>query len=191
MNLSEKLEELSLNSNNNSQSKREDYIEWKEYFMAMAFLAAKRSKDPSFQVGACIVNEENRIVGVGYNGMPTGCSDDEFPWGKNTPSPLDSKYLYVCHAEMNAIINSNSTDVKNCTIYVTLFPCNECAKLIIQSGIKEVVYLSDRHAHKDIYIASRRMLDAVGIQYWQYVPKRDKIEINFREISSENNSPSK
>lgn len=171
-----------MNSNNNSQSKRENIIEWDDYFMAMALLAAKRSKDPISQVGACIVNEENRIVGVGYNGMPNGCSDDLFPWGKNTPSPLDNKHLYVCHAEMNAIMNSYSTDLKNCRIYVTLCPCNECAKLIIQSGIKEVVYLSDRHAHKDIYIASSIILAAVGIQCRQYKPKHDKIEINIKDF---------
>ncbi|CAH2087867.1 unnamed protein product [Euphydryas editha] len=191
MDLPVKIEELTLNGDTKNQTKREDYIEWKEYFMAMAFLAAKRSKDPSFQVGACIVNKENRIVGVGYNGMPFGCSDDDFPWGKNTTSPLDSKFLYVCHAEMNAILNKNSADVKDCTIYVSLFPCNECAKMIIQSGIKEVVYLSDKNAHKDIYIASRKMLDAAGVKCWQYIPKRDKIEIRFTETDCETMSPSK
>lgn len=176
--------------NSNKQTKREDYIDWREYFMAIAFLAAKRSKDPSYQVGACIVNADNKIVGVGYNGLPIGCEDDDFPWGKNTQSPLDSKFLYVCHAEMNAILNKNSADVKNCTIYVGLFPCNECAKIIIQSGIKEVVYISDKNAHKPMYIASKRMFDAAGIKYWQYIPKRKKIEINF-DINWDTLSPSK
>ncbi|XP_073954593.1 deoxycytidylate deaminase isoform X2 [Choristoneura fumiferana] len=159
--------------------------------MAMAFLAAKRSKDPSSQVGACVVNKENKIVGIGYNGMPLGCDDEVFPWGKNTPSPLDSKYLYVCHAEMNAILNKNAADVKDCSIYVGLFPCNECAKIIIQSGIKEVIYLSDKHAHKPETVASKRMFDAVGVKYWQFTPKNEKIEINFSDIDWNNMSPRK
>ncbi|XP_026317976.1 deoxycytidylate deaminase-like [Hyposmocoma kahamanoa] len=158
--------------------------------MAMAFLAAKRSKDPSYQVGACVVNKEKKIVGIGYNGMPNGCHDDDFPWAKNTESPLDSKFLYVCHAEMNAILNKNSADVKDCTIYVGLFPCNECAKIIIQSGIAEVVYMSDKNAHKDMYIASKRMFDATGIKYWQYKPKHNQIVINF-DVNWDVISPSK
>ncbi|XP_026490358.1 deoxycytidylate deaminase [Vanessa tameamea] len=180
MDLPEKIENLSLNNAQNStQTKREDYIGWKEYFMAIAFLAAKRSKDPSYQVGACVVNKENKILGIGYNGFPIGCNDDDFPWGKNTPSPLDSKFLYVCHAEMNAILNKNSADLNNCTIYVSLFPCNECAKIIIQSGIREVVYLSDEKAHKPMYIASKKMFDAAGVNYWQFIPKNDTIVIKF------------
>ncbi|KAL0829945.1 hypothetical protein ABMA28_003417 [Loxostege sticticalis] len=189
MDLAELTENMSLSSG--SQTKREDYIDWTEYFMATAFLAAKRSKDPSYQVGACVVNKENKIVGVGYNGMPTGCSDEEFPWGKNTSSPLDNKHMYVCHAEMNAILNKNSADVKNCTIYVGLFPCNECAKIIIQSGITEVVYLSDEKGKKPIYQASKRMFDATGVKYWQYKPKRDKIVIDFSNIEWDKMSPCK
>ncbi|XP_046665339.1 deoxycytidylate deaminase-like isoform X1 [Homalodisca vitripennis] len=164
-------------------SKRTDYLEWPEYFMSVAFLAAKRSKDPCSQVGACIVNKQHKIVGTGYNGMPTGCSDDEFPWAKECDSKLDSKYLYVCHAEMNAIVNKNSTDVRGCTIYVGLFPCNECAKIIIQSGITEVIYLSDKHAHKIETIAAKRMFDAAGIKYTQYIPKSKKVTIDFSEIN--------
>ncbi|XP_046970669.1 deoxycytidylate deaminase [Vanessa cardui] len=180
MDLPEKFEDLSLNKDQpSSQKKREGYISWKEYFMAIAFLAAKRSKDPSYQVGACVVNKENKILGIGYNGFPNGCNDDEFPWGKNTSSPLDSKFLYVCHAEMNAIVNKNSADLKDTTIYVSLFPCNECAKIIIQSGIKEVVYLSDEKAHKPIYIASKKMFDAAGVKYGQFIPENDPIVINF------------
>ncbi|XP_067578060.1 deoxycytidylate deaminase isoform X2 [Pseudorca crassidens] len=114
--------------------KRDDYLEWPEYFMAVAFLSAQRSKDPNSQVGACIVNAENKIVGIGYNGMPNGCSDDLLPWRRTAESILDTKYPYVCHAELNAIMNKNSADVKGCTMYVALFPCNECAKLIIQAG---------------------------------------------------------
>ncbi|XP_045778596.1 deoxycytidylate deaminase [Maniola jurtina] len=167
------------------QKKREDYLEWRDYFMAVAVLAAKRSKDPNCQVGACIVNKEKKIIGVGYNGMPAGCSDDEFPWGKEGSSPLDEKSLYVCHAEMNAIINKNLADVKDCTIYVTLFPCNECAKFIIQSGITEVVYLYDKFSAKPKYLASKRMFIAAGIKCRQFIPKRDKIEIRF---TSNNNN---
>lgn len=158
--------------------------------MATAVLVAKRSKDPVSQVGACIVNEDYKIVGTGYNGMPIGCSDDVFPWNKTTDNPLESKYFYgifrfftflyysilvakthvfvltVCHAEMNAVLNKNSADVKNCRIYVGLFPCNECAKIIIQSGIREVIYLSDKHAHKPETIAAKRMFESAGVKYW-------------------------
>lgn len=171
--------------------KRTDYINWEEYFMATAFLAAKRSKDPVTQVGACIVNEENKIVGVGYNGFPIGCDDDRFPWTKDEDNPLLSKYMYVCHAEMNAILNKNSGDVKGCRLYVGLFPCNECAKIIIQSGIKEVVYLSDKHKDKNHTKASKIMFDAVGIPYRQFVPKHQQIVIDFTEIdwNSQNQLP--
>ncbi|XP_023948960.1 deoxycytidylate deaminase [Bicyclus anynana] len=165
-------------SQTKTQKKRDDYLEWKDYFMAVAVLAAKRSKDPNCQVGACIV-KDLKIVGVGYNGMPSGCSDDEFPWGKEVSNPLDEKSLYVCHAEMNAIINKNISDLKDCSIYVSLFPCNECAKLIIQSGIREVVYLSEKKPYKPKYMASRRMFLAAGIKCRQFIPKQDKIEINF------------
>lgn len=164
-------------------SKRQDYLEWDEYFMATAFLAAKRSKDPCSQVGACIVNEEKKIVGIGYNGMPSGCSDDQYPWSKTAPSKLDTKYFYVCHAEMNAIVNKNSADVKGCTMYVALFPCNECAKIIIQSGIKKVFYMSDKNFHKPETIASKRMFDSAGVEYRQYVPKHKHIVIDFSEIN--------
>uniref|UniRef100_A0A8C9SYK9 Deoxycytidylate deaminase n=1 Tax=Scleropages formosus TaxID=113540 RepID=A0A8C9SYK9_SCLFO len=145
--------------------KREDYLEWPEYFMAVAFLSAQRSKDPSSQVGACIVNPENKIVGIGYNGMPNGCDDDLLPWSREAPDRLDTKYPYVCHAELNAIMNKNSADVKGCTMYVALFPCNECAKLIIQAGIKEVIYLSDKYHDTPEMTASRRLFNLVGITY--------------------------
>lgn len=170
----------------NLEKKRDDYINWTEYFMATAFLAAKRSKDPCSQVGACIVNKENKIVGVGYNGFPIGCDDDKFPWSKSTDDPLKSKYTYVCHAEMNAIINKNCSDVKGCTIFVALFPCNECAKIIIQSGIIEVVYMSDKHKDKPQTQASKIMFDAVGIKYTQFVPKQKQIIIDFTEIDWNN-----
>ena len=118
--------------------KRTDYISWDEYFMGIALLSAMRSKDSNSQVGACIVSPENKILSLGYNGMPTGCSDDEMPWDREGP-PLETKYMYVCHAELNAILNSAHSDLRGARVYVTLFPCNECAKSIIQSGIKEIV----------------------------------------------------
>jgi len=145
--------------------KREGYLQWEEYFMAVAFLSAQRSKDPSSQVGACIVNPEHKIVGIGYNGMPNRCSDDELPWKREAEDRLDTKYPYVCHAELNAILNKNSADVKGCTMYVALFPCNECAKLIIQSGISEVLYVSDKHHDRPEMVASRRLLDMAGVKY--------------------------
>ena len=144
--------------------KREDYISWDEYFMGVAKLAARRSKDPSTQVGACIVSPENIIISTGYNGMPKGCSDDEFPWGREG---AETKYPYVVHAELNAILNANGRDLRNSRVYVALFPCNECAKAIIQSGVKEVVYLSDKYAGTPENIASKRMLDAAGVKYTQ------------------------
>lgn len=147
--------------------KREDYLSWDEYFMGIALLSSMRSKDPSTQVGACIVNSEKRILSMGYNGMPRSCSDDEFPWDKNE-SPLDSKYLYVCHAELNAILNCASGNVRGCTVYTTLFPCNECAKAIIQSGIAEVVYVSDKYSDSDSVLASKRMFDTAGVKYRAY-----------------------
>ena len=145
--------------------KSNNYISWDEYFMGVAMLSALRSKDPSTKVGACIVNENKRIVGIGYNGLPCGCSDDEFPW-ERTGGFLDTKYAYVVHAEPNAILNATS-DLANATLYVTLFPCNECAKLIIQSGIREIVYVSDKYQDTDASKASRRMLEAAGLKLRQ------------------------
>lgn len=153
--------------------KKENYISWDEYFMGVAILSGHRSKDPNTQVGACIVNPENRIVGVGYNGFPVGCSDESFPWEKEGDF-LETKYPYVCHAELNAILNSIKT-TKNCTIYVGLFPCHECAKSIIQSGIREIVYLSDKYSGTDSDIASKRMLDAAGVKHRKMVSGVKKI----------------
>ena len=141
--------------------KRQDYISWDEYFMGIAMLAAKRSKDPSTQVGACIVSQDNIIISTGYNGMPAGCSDDEFPWGREGE---DTKYPYVVHAELNAILNANGRDLRGSKLYVALFPCNECAKAIIQSGVKEVYYLSDKYADTPSTQASKRMLNAAGVK---------------------------
>lgn len=175
-------ETLSSEQHSWSSNKRLDYLEWADYFMATAFLAAKRSKDPSTQVGACIVNKDKKIVGVGYNGFPNGCDDDHFPWFKSS-DPLQTKYTYVCHAELNAVLNKNSSDVQGCTMYVGLFPCNECAKVIIQAGIKEVIFLSDKHSHKSGTIAAKKMFDAAGVVYKQFVPRRQKIVIDFSEIN--------
>src|SRR3982750_2486172 len=144
--------------------KRDNYISWDEYFMGVALLSARRSKDPNTQVGACIVNEKNKIVGAGYNGLPTGCDDNEFPWEKQGDF-LQTKYPYICHAELNAILNNIGMDLHGCKIYTALFPCNECAKAIIQSGITEVVYLSDKYAGTDVFKASKIMLDTAGVTY--------------------------
>jgi len=157
--------------------KRADYISWDEYFMGVALLSAQRSKDPSTQVGACIVNAENRIVGVGYNGFPKGCSDDEFPWAREG-SALETKYTYVAHAELNAVLNATQ-NLSGCRIYVALFPCNECAKVIIQSGINEVIYLNDKYADTDGVKASKKMLDAAKIKYTQLKTNKKNIEINL------------
>jgi dCMP deaminase len=162
-------------------SKRSDYLSWDDYFMAVAHLSAMRSKDPSTQVGACIVNPQNRIVGIGYNGFPAGCSDDDLPWARQAADPLDTKYMYVCHAEMNAILNRISADIKECRIYVVLFPCNECAKLIIQSGIREVIYISDKYHDQPSFVASRRLFDCAGIRCRQHKTTR-KIEIDLGKL---------
>lgn len=160
--------------------KRTDYISWDEYFMGIALLSAKRSKDPNTQVGACIVNEQNKIVGTGYNGLPIGCSDDEFPWSKQGDF-LDTKYPYVCHAELNAILNNIGMDLKGCKIYTALFPCNECTKAIIQSGIKEVVYLSDKYNGSDTSIASKKMLDTAGVSYRKVISGIQQLHVSFDE----------
>jgi len=160
------------------KTKRSDYLSWNEYFMSVAILSSLRSKDPNTRVGACIVNEGNRIVGIGYNGFPAGCSDDELPWGREGEW-LDSKYPYVCHAELNAILNSDFGRMVNCRMYVNLFPCNECAKMIIQAGIKQVIYINDKYPDDEKFISARRMFKLAGIQMIQMdVPQR-KIEIDF------------
>lgn len=160
--------------------KRADYISWDEYFMGVALLSAQRSKDPNTQVGACIINDKNKIVGAGYNGLPIGCSDDEFSWSKEGEF-LDTKYPFVCHAELNAILNNIGMDLKGCTIYTALFPCNECTKAIIQSGISTVVYLSDKYEQSDSARASKLMLDKAGIAYRKVVASVDRIVLSFDE----------
>ena len=158
--------------------KRETYFKWDDYFMSVALLSGKRSKDPSTQVGACIVNRNNIIESIGYNGLPKGCSDDEFSWEKEGET-LNTKYPFVVHAELNAILNAKGKDLSGCKIYVALFPCNECAKAIIQSGMKEVIYMQDKYADSDATRASKKMFDMAGVKYRQFVPKGQTIEIDL------------
>ncbi len=159
--------------------KRVDHISWDEYFMGVAVLSSLRSKDPNTQVGACIVSEDKKIIGVGYNGFPSGCSDDDLPWEREGDW-LDTKYPFVCHAELNAILNSNnSSSLKGSTLYVALFPCNECAKAVIQAGIRKIVYLSDKYSETDATKASKRMLDAAGVEYMPLQTERKEITIKL------------
>jgi len=159
--------------------KRSDYISWDEYFMGIDILSAQRSKDSNTQVGACIVNSDKKIVSVGYNGMPTGCDDDEMPWERSADSMLDTKYPFVCHAELNAILNSNIPSLAGSTLYVTLFPCNECAKAIIQCGIKRVVYMDNKYADTDGVRASAIMFRKCGIAAEQYQPSGRNLTIDL------------
>ncbi len=161
-----------------SVKKRTDYLSWDDYFMGIALLSAMRSKDPGTQVGACIVNSHNKVVGVGYNGFPTGISDDLFPWDREG-NFLETKYPYICHAELNAVINKISADLYSCRIYVALFPCNECAKVIIQSGITEVIYLSDKYADTDAVKASKLLFDHAGVSYRQLSAKKESVTLYF------------
>lgn len=163
----------------NKNEQRKDYLTWDEYFMAIAKLSAMRSKDPNTQVGACIVDKNNRILSIGYNGAPNGYLDDTFPW-KRVGDELETKYLYVVHAERNAILNyrGSRSDFEGAKIYVDLFPCNECAKEIIQAGIKEVIYLSDKYADTPSTIASKRLFDACGVEYRPFT-KTQKEEITL------------
>ena len=159
---------------------RKDYISWDTYFMSIAKLSSLRSKDPSTQVGACIVSNDNRILSIGYNGAPNGFDDEYFPWEKEG-KPVDTKYMYVCHAELNAILNfrGNKRDLEGSKLYASLFPCNECAKAIVQSGIKEVIYLDNKYKDTDSCIASRRLFDTCGVSYREFNKDVDKITINL------------
>ena len=158
--------------------KRTDYISWDEYFMGVAKMSALRSKDPNTQVGACIVSNDNKILSMGYNGLPRGCSDDEFPWAREG-APLDNKYMYTAHSELNAILNYRGGSLDNAKMYVTLFPCNECAKAIIQAGIKTLVYDCDKYADTASVIASKRMLNAAGVRYYKYDATGREINIEL------------
>jgi len=167
-------------------TKRTDYISWDEYFMGIALLSAQRSKDPNTQVGAAIVDQRNKIVGIGYNGFPIGCSDDLLPWAREAEDINQTKYPYVVHAEVNAILNSTK-DLYGARMYVALFPCNECAKLIIQSGIKEVIYLSDKYKDSSSVKAAKKMFDMAGVKYRRLNTKLKKIVLSF-EVSEEQES---
>ena len=159
-------------------NKRIDYIGWDDYFMGVSLLAADRSKDPSTRVGACIVSDDNRILSTGYNGFPQGCSDDDFPWNRDE-SLGETKYNFVVHAELNAILNAGGKSLIGSRIFVSLFPCHECAKAIIQSGVKEVVYLSDKYNGTVSDNASKRMLQAAGIKLTKMKPTKAQIVLNF------------
>lgn len=153
---------------------RTNYITWDEYFMGIALNSAMRSKDPSTQVGACIADPQQKVVSIGYNGMPIGFDDEKSSW--DIKEGLDSKYLYVVHAELNAILNTrNGIALRGCKLYVTLFPCNECAKAIVQAGIQEVIYLDDKYASQANFLASKRIFDVVGVKYRRYEGRVPKI----------------
>ncbi|KAI5079459.1 hypothetical protein GOP47_0004938 [Adiantum capillus-veneris] len=165
------------------KSKRQGYLSWDDYFMAIAFLSAHRSKDPNRQVGACLVSQDRVILGIGYNGFPRGCSDDELPWAKMAVNgdPLQTKYPYVCHAEVNAILNKNHASACGQRLYVTMFPCNECAKIIIQAGVAEVVYFTGKSSSSDCsYIASQKLLSMAGIKVWQHQPQQKRLILDFK-----------
>ncbi len=158
--------------------KRKDYISWDEYFMGIAKLSSERSKDPNTQVGACIVSVDNKILSMGYNGFPIGCSDDEFPWCREG-DPLENKYFYSTHSELNAILNYRGGSLDGAKMYVTLFPCNECAKAIIQAGIKTIIYDSDKYSGTPSVIASKKMLDSAEVKYYKYEPTGRKVELSL------------
>ena len=157
--------------------KREGYISWDEYFMGVSKLAGMRSKDPNTQVGACIVSDQHKILSMGYNGFPKGCSDEDFPWEREGDE-LSTKYAYVTHSELNAILNFRGGSLEGTTLYVSLFPCNECTKAIIQAGIKKVVYDSDKYEHTRSVISSKRMMDAAGVRYYKYSRTNRQITLN-------------
>ncbi|OIT04798.1 PREDICTED: deoxycytidylate deaminase [Nicotiana attenuata] len=167
-------------------SKRLGYLSWDDYFMAIAFLSAERSKDPNRQVGACLVSQNGVILGIGYNGFPRGCSDDKLPWAKKSKNgnPLETKYPYVCHAEVNAILNTNHASAAGQRLYVTMFPCNECAKIIIQSGVSEVIYFVEKRLDGSdaTYVASHKLLSMAGIKVRRHQPQMKEISIKFEEL---------
>ena len=159
--------------------KRTDYLTWDEYFMGVAKLSGMRSKDPNTQVGCCIVSQDNKILSMGYNGFPIGCSDDDFPWAREGDDPLETKYIYATHSELNAILNYSGGSLYGAKLYVSLFPCHECAKAIIQAGIKEVIYDSDKYSDTPSVIASKKMMTAAGVKFHQYVNTDREIKINL------------
>ena len=160
-------------------NKRKDYISWDEYFMGVSYLSAQRSKDPNTQVGACIVSNDNKILSMGYNGFPNGVSDDEFPWDKTDETPDHNKYLYSTHSELNAILNYRGGSLEGTKLYVSLFPCNECAKAIIQAGIRTVVYAEDKYDGTPSNVAAKRLFNAAGVRYYKYQKSGKKVEIEL------------
>lgn len=156
--------------------KRQDYISWDEYFMGVAQLAGMRSKDPNSQVGACIVSQDNKILSIGYNGFPKGCSDEDFPWEREGDQ-LSTKYFYVTHSELNAILNYRGGSLEGSKLYVTMFPCNECAKAIIQAGIKTIVYDVNKYPGTPSIVASERMLKTAGVEVIKYRPSGREITL--------------
>ena len=158
--------------------KRSEYLTWDEYFMGLATMSAMRSKDPNTIVGACIVDDNHKILSMGYNGAPIGFNDDDMPWDRDGDF-INTKYAYVCHSELNAILNARGLNLTGCTLYVTLFPCNECAKAIIQSGIKRIVYLSDKYKGTDGNIVAKKLFDKCGVEYTEYIKSNKKIEIHL------------
>lgn len=157
--------------------KRQDYLSWDEYFMGISILSGMRSKDPNTQVGACIVSQDNKILSMGYNGFPKGCSDDVFPWDRENEDPCETKYPFVTHAELNAILNYRGGSLEGSKIYVSLFPCNECAKALVQAGITEIVYDCDKYNGTPMNIAAKKILDYGGVKYYQY--KKTGRTVNF------------
>ena len=155
---------------------RTDYIKWDEYFMGIAMLSALRSKDPNTQVGCCIVSETNRILSVGYNGFPNGIPDSEFTWSREGE---DNKYFYTAHSELNAILNYRGGSLEGAKLYVTLFPCNECAKAIIQSGIRTLIYADDKYADTPGTQASKRMLSRAGVRFEAYEPTGREVDLSL------------
>ena len=158
--------------------KRKDYISWDEYFMGVSYLSGMRSKDPNTQVGACIVSDDNKILSMGYNGFPMGCSDEDFPWAREGEF-TEVKYSYVTHSELNAILNYRGGNLKGAKLYVSLFPCNECAKAIIQSGITTVIYGDDKYSGTPSDIAAKRMFDAAGVTYYKYTSTGRQISMKL------------
>ena len=158
---------------------RQDYLSWDQYFMALAEICSLRSKDPNTRVGSCLVDENHKVISLGYNGMPTGCEDIKMPWGREDKEFLKTKYPFVCHAELNAILNSKGRAYKDAIIYTTLFPCNECAKAIIQSEIKKVIYKEDKYKKEDSVKAAKHMFNLAGVTYERYSLEGKKIEIDI------------
>ena len=158
---------------------KKDFLTWEEYFMGLAIVSSLKSKDPNTKVGACLVNQQNRVISLGYNGMPNGCDDSKMPWGNSSKEFLKNKYAFVCHAELNAILNAKEKIVLNSKLYTTLFPCNECAKAIIQAGIVEVFYLTDKYAKTDAVLAAKKMFSLAKVKFSLFKTEKKEIVLKF------------